>query len=149
MQNIYSCAGQFRTHSVRIPGSPHKPPSWTQVEGHVENMCQRVNESTDWDGVETAAFLLWRLNWIHPFAGGNGRTSRAVAYLGLCVRVGYLPPGQPTITEHMAGNRSDYIAALRDADRACEDGYTDVSIMQSLIDDLLHRQLSSIRRPPR
>jgi fido (protein-threonine AMPylation protein) len=25
-------------------------------------------------GVERAAYALWRLNWIHPFAGGNGRT---------------------------------------------------------------------------
>jgi hypothetical protein len=29
---------------------------------------------------ELAAYGLWRLNWIHPFVEGNGRTARAVCY---------------------------------------------------------------------
>ncbi|MBL8221394.1 MAG: Fic family protein, partial [Bryobacterales bacterium] len=28
--------------------------------------------------------VMWRLNWIHPFFGGNGRTARSASYLVLC-----------------------------------------------------------------
>jgi Fic family protein len=148
MQDIYSCAGRFRTHSVKIKGSSHKPPRWDHVEGLVQGMCERANESTDWNPVKTAAFLLWRMNWIHPFGGGNGRTSRAVTYLALCVRLGFLLPGEPTIAEHIDSNRILYIEALRDADEAWKkSSIIDVSRMESLLSDMLKRQLASIANP--
>ncbi len=111
MQDIYSCAGEFRRHSVKILGSHHTPPRWNLVDGLVQGMCEIANESVDWNPVKTAAFLLWKLNWIHPFGGGNGRTSRAVAYLALCVRIGFLLPGHPSIAEYIDRNRADYVDA--------------------------------------
>jgi hypothetical protein len=62
--------------------------------------------------------------------------------------LGFLPSGQPTITEHMAGNKGLYIEALRDADNACKDRLTDVSRMESLLDEMLKRQLASTPSPP-
>ncbi|MFX9016038.1 Fic family protein, partial [Acinetobacter baumannii] len=29
------------------------------------------------DALDATAFALWRINWIHPFKNGNGRTARA------------------------------------------------------------------------
>ena len=45
-------------------------------------MCGYVND--EWGNVSSihfGAYLMWRVNWVHPFFGGNGRTSRAVAYM--------------------------------------------------------------------
>ena len=28
------------------------------------------------DALDTASFALWRINWVHPFKNGNGRTAR-------------------------------------------------------------------------
>jgi Fic family protein len=84
IKDIYSCAGKFRKWPVKIGGSLHKPPEHKYIEGLVGDMCEQANANADWGAVKTAAYLLWRLNWIHPFGGGNGRTSRAVSYLVSC-----------------------------------------------------------------
>jgi Fic family protein len=109
-------------------------------------MCDQANAG-EWDPIETAAVLLWKLNWIHPFAGGNGRTSRAVALLALSVRLGFLPPGQPTMAEYLDANRARYLEALRDADEAWTNGVIDVGLMTALLREMLERQLSSISDP--
>jgi Fic family protein len=89
IDGIYCCAGQFREWPVAIKGSLHKPPEHRFVGALVDEMCELANDTSDWSPIRTAAYLLWRLNWIHPFAGGNGRTSRAIAYLALCVGLGF------------------------------------------------------------
>jgi Fic family protein len=66
----------------------------------------------------SAAYILWRLNWIHPFAEGNGRTARAVAYLVLSVQFGRELPGEITLVERMSQRKRDYWHALEAADRA-------------------------------
>jgi len=55
---------------------------------------------------------MWRLNWIHPFADGNGRTSRILSYVVLSIRSGALPPGTPTIPDLIVENRQPYFAAI-------------------------------------
>ena len=92
--------------------------------------------------VKTAAYLLWRLNWIHPFGGGNGRVSRAVSYLALCARLDCRLPGTLTIPEQLVDHRSRYQTALEDADAAWKDGSLDVSRMEALLRELLERQLA-------
>jgi len=146
IQDIYSCAGQFRTWPIRIIGSEHIPPEGKYVPGLVQDMCDEANKEKQ-DFVHTAAFLLWKLNWIHPFGGGNGRTSRAITQFALCVGLGFTPPGSPTLPQYIDGDRPRYTAALMDADAAWrENGVIDVSQMESLVNDLLKLQLS---RPPR
>jgi Fic family protein len=142
IQGIYSCAGTFRTWRVGIKSSPHKPPDPEYVPGLVEDMCERANGVGDeWDAVQTAAYLLWRFNWIHPFGGGNGRTSRAVTHLALCVRLGFVPPGSPTIYESIVANRERYIQALREADEAWNAGILDISLMAQFLDEILGEQI--------
>jgi Fic family protein len=84
---------------------------------------------------------MWRLNWIHPFAGGNGRTSRAVSYLVLCAKLGYRIPGTKTIPDQIVDCRAPYYEAL---DAALEKGSIDVRGMEALLTNMLAVQLSSI-----
>jgi Fic family protein len=142
IQDIYTCAGRFRDWPVAIKGSKHRPPEHRYVRGLVAEMCATANRQTEWSPTKTAAFLLWRLNWIHPFGGGNGRTSRAVAYYALCVRLGLRLPGKFTIVEWIDLDRRRYQEALVDADAAWRADILDVSRMQSLLEDLLERQLA-------
>jgi Fic family protein len=80
-------AGNFRPVGVKIEGSRHEPVGAHLVPELVEDMCDYVNEH--WDRttpLHLPAYLMWRLNWILPFADGNGRTSRIVSYVALSIR---------------------------------------------------------------
>jgi Fic family protein len=89
---------------------------------------------------------MWRLNWIHPFADGNGRTSRIVSYVVLSVRAGSLLPGTPTIPDQIVDNREPYFEALDTADLAFKTGQVDVSKMEELLASLLANQLAAFYR---
>jgi hypothetical protein len=65
--------------------------------------------------------------------------------LALCVRLGFPLPGKTTIPEQIVANRQPYCDALDHADAAWkEDGRIDVSKIESLISDMLARQLLGI-----
>ena len=81
IKDIYTCAGNFRTGPVFIKGTTHQPPDPETVSEHVEEMCDYVNNKwAESSPMHLAAFLMWKLNWIHPFSGGNG----AGPYRTLC-----------------------------------------------------------------
>ncbi|MFN0165219.1 MAG: Fic family protein [Bryobacteraceae bacterium] len=145
IQGIYTCAGNYRTGPVYIAGTTHEPPSAADVAELVEEMCEYV--SVNWrssSALHLAAYVMWRVNWIHPFTGGNGRTSRAVSYLVLCARLGYSIPGTSTIPDQIVSNRQPYYHALDDADDAWSRGRVDVSAMERLLSHMLAVQLSSV-----
>ncbi|MEJ8573330.1 Fic family protein [Microbaculum marinum] len=145
LRDISAYAGNFRPAGVEIEGSKHQPPGAHLVPELVEEMCDYVNEQ--WDttsALHLSAYVMWRLNWIHPFADGNGRTSRALSYVVLCVRLGYLLPGSPTIPEQIVQDRSPYFEALDAADAAYAEGKIDVSAMEEMLSGMLAEQLKSI-----
>ncbi len=144
IQDIYTCAGNYRTAPVSIRGTEHQPPPASEVSELVEAMCEYVNENWDKMPLHLAAYVMWRINWIHPFAGGNGRTSRAVSYLVLCARLGYRLPGQQTIPEQVVADRTPYYEALDAADEAWAKGAVDVSAMEHFLSKALAIQLSSV-----
>jgi Fic family protein len=87
---------------------------------------------------------LWRLNWIHAFADGNGRTARAVSYVVLSISLNSLLPGTPTIPDQIASDKNPYYEALEAADLGWkETGQVDVSAMEHLLGMLLAKQLVS------
>jgi Fic family protein len=137
-------AGNFRPAGVKIQGSKHEPPGAHLVPGLVEELCDYVNDS--WEKstpIHLAAYVMWRLNWIHPFADGNGRTSRILAYVVLSIRAGFVLPGTPTIPDQIVDNRTPYFDALDAADEAFKHGgIIDVSRMEELISSLLASQLA-------
>ena len=87
---------------------------------------------------------MWRINWIHPFFGGSGRTARVVAYLILSAKLGFRLPGEKTIPDMIVTCREPYYDALRKADLAFESGTLDISAMEDLMASLLAKQLIGI-----
>lgn len=143
-------AGNFRPGPVEIRGSKHKPPPAHLVPGLVEEFCDYVNENWHRTPIHLASYVLWRLNWIHPFADGNGRTTRALSFIVLCVRLGYRVPGTNTIPEQISGNKDPYYEALELADVAFEnENKIDVSAMEDLVGKLLANQLASVLQDSR
>jgi Fic family protein len=109
-------------------------------------MCDYVNANLDKPAIHLSAYVLWRLNWIHPFDDGNGRTARALAYFLLCARLGYRLPGTKTIPELIADNKTPYYAALEAADKAFEDGDVNVGDLETLLADRLAAQLLGVHQ---
>jgi Fic family protein len=145
VNQIYRCAGHFRDDKVIIQGVVHIPPLHSEVKDQVSQMCDYVNSHwEDRSAVHLSAFAMWRLNWIHPFFGGNGRTARAFSYLVLCAGLGFAIPGPKTIPEFILEDRSPYYEALRMADASVVAGDFDVSRMEVLISSLLAKQLKSV-----
>jgi Fic family protein len=145
LTGISSYAGLWRPAGVEIQGSKHSPPGAHLVPELVEDMCDYVNEQwRDATAIHLAAYLMWRLNWIHPFADGNGRTARMTSYVVMSIKIGRVLAGSPTIPEQIVGNRVPYFDALDQADEACKKGQIDVSKMEELLAALLANQLMSI-----
>jgi Fic family protein len=144
INQIYRCAGHFRDGSVMIEGVTHQPPDHLKVPELVDEMCRYVNSGWTKTPVHLASYVMWRMNWIHPFFGGNGRTARAMSYLVLCARLGFVLPGTKMIPELIMENRDAYIRALQAADAAFEAANLDVSRMEELMSSLLADQLVTI-----
>jgi Fic family protein len=142
LEGLHQLAGAYRNTPVKIGGSGHQPPQHFFVAEEVEHLCSYVNDN--WDksaALHLAAYVLWRLNWIHPFADGNGRTARAVSNIVLNVKLDSLLPGAPSIPEQIADDKKPYYDALEEADRAWAAGKSDVSALEGLLAGMLARQL--------
>jgi Fic family protein len=63
----------------------------------VRDAVNWINQASERSPLERAGYALWRFNWVHPFRGGNGRTSRAVAYLIVCMAEQMMLPGKRAI----------------------------------------------------
>jgi Fic family protein len=143
LAGLSSRAGAFRQAGVTIGQSRHQPPAEHLVGNLMDEMCEWVNDNwASRTALELCAYVMWRLNWIHPFSDGNGRTSRAVAYLVLCARLGDRLPGRKTLPEQIAENKTPYYDALEKADQAWLNNLIDTSIMQALLESYLAVQLT-------
>jgi len=140
LKGLSAYAGVFRPAGVGIGGSKHKPVDAHLVATRVEEMCDYVTDNWLKPPIHLTAYVLWRLNWIHPFTDGNGRTARAVAYLVLCVRLGYRLPGTTTIPELIARGKDPYYSALEAADSG------DLAVLEKLLGALLAKQLYDVHR---
>lgn len=138
-------AGNWRPGGVEIKGSRHVPPDAHRVPELIEDLCDYVNEKwAEKSPLHLAAYVMWKLNWIHPFTDGNGRTSRAAAYLVLCLRLGYLLPGRLTIPDQIASNKKPYYDALEAADSLWSTGVVDLTAMKNLLGGMLAAQLVAV-----
>jgi Fic family protein len=116
LERLSKYAGVFRPGDIKITGSGHAPISSDKVPELVEEFCEYIaNNWTEKSALHLSAYALWRLNWIHPFVDGNGRTARIVSYLILCAKLGYRLPGTKTIPEQIAANKQPYYRALERA----------------------------------
>ena len=143
MDGVHPLAGSFRNTPVGIQGSSHTPPREHLVPHLVEEMCDWIEDHWADAAVTLCSYVMWRLNWIHPFADGNGRTSRAVAYLVLCARSGFSLPGRRTIPEQIAEHKEPYYQVLERVDASAIGGSPDLSPMEALLTGCLQEQLDS------
>ncbi len=147
LSGLSTAAGQWRNVSMRIEGSKHEPPPHRDVPALIEDLCDYVNDN--WEAsspVHLAAYVMWRINWIHPFEDGNGRTSRALSYLVLSIRLGYVLPGTKTIPDQISASKNPYYEALEKADKANDGGRLDVGALEDLISATLAAQLADIHQ---
>ena len=116
--NIAQFGGRFREEPIYVGN--HIPPHYQKVPELMDRFFSMVHEN--WMIIDhptwLPAYVLWRMNWIHPFVEGNGRTARAACYYLLCMRQGRLLPGHKIVPERIRDNRQPYYEALRAADRA-------------------------------
>ncbi|MEQ1717137.1 MAG: Fic family protein, partial [Hyphomicrobium sp.] len=147
---LLNSPGEFRKEYVdlRAPNGTvvYVPPDWVEVEKCVDEFFVELKDIwVNGDALDVAAFALWRLNWIHPFKNGNGRTARSFAYACLCARLGVILPGTTTIIDQIMMTRDVYEACLRDADAAAERaGGRNLKPMRTYLDNLLQIQIASI-----
>lgn len=142
MERISPYPGVYRPGQMSISHSKHSPPPATDVPFLVEELCDYVNRHwTAKSALHLCAYVLWRTNWIHLFADGNGRTARIVSYLILCAHTRTELPGTPTIPEQIAQDKQPYYKALEDADRRFRSGVIDVASLERLLEACLAKQL--------
>jgi len=140
--NIAQFGGRYREEPIYV--GTHTPPHFKDVPNHMDRFFSVIHEN--WTIIDTptelAAYALWRLNWIHPFVEGNGRTARAACYYLLCMKQGSLLGGKKIVPERIRENRAPYYAALQSADKAWDLGHWDVSELATYLEVLLLGQLT-------
>jgi len=140
--NLSQQGGRFRKEPIRV--ADHIPPHFKDVPEHMDIFISIVQENWDIiDGpTDLAAFALWKMNWIHPFVEGNGRTARAACYYLICLRYGGFLPGNKIVPERIREDRAPYYQALRSADKAYNDiGQYDVSELSLYLRRLMEGQV--------
>jgi Fic family protein len=139
--NIAQFGGRFREEPIYVGN--HIPPHFRDVPDLMDRFLSFIHEN--WHAAretQLAAYALWRLNWVHPFVEGNGRTARATAYYILCVRSGRLLAGNTIVPERIRNDRQPYYKALRSADQAWDEGNLDTSELEAYLARLLQAQLA-------
>ena len=140
--------GVFRnkfSYNVAINGSDHKPPPYEEVEAWMADFLVNLHKLYDTGTpIRVASYALWRLNWIHPFAQGNGRSSRALCYFLLCQRYNVWFPGTP-VHELIRQNREEYCELLRAADKTVDsDHMADLSKIDEFLERLMSQQITAV-----
>jgi Fic family protein len=140
--NISQFGGRYREEPIYVGN--HLPPHFKDVPNQMDRFFSLIHEN--WNTIDhptvLPAYALWRLNWIHPFVEGNGRTARAACYYLICMRQGRLLGGKKIVPERIRENREPYYAALKEADRHWNDGHFNVTELANYLGDLLKGQLT-------
>lgn len=140
---LHTSAGEFRP--CRVTVGQHEPPDFYRVQALMDDFVNTVNHSwINTDAVFLSTYVLWRLNNIHPFINGNGRTARAACYFVLCVKAGGWIRGEPILPELIRQNRVDYVNALQRAHVTFDAGTLDLAPLHALVTRLLDQQMMSI-----
>jgi fido (protein-threonine AMPylation protein) len=138
---LHTNAGEYRPCEVVV--GKHTPPAQHRVSALMDDFINTVNRQ--WESVDAvllAAFVLWRLNYIHPFINGNGRTARAASYFVLCVKANAWLPGTVILPELLRRERVKYVEALVHADSSLLSGALDLAPLHALMVELLAEQLA-------
>jgi hypothetical protein len=142
---LHTNPGEYRPCPVVV--GEHKPPDYFRVPALMDDFVNVVNrnwESTD--PVVLATYVLWRLNNIHPFINGNGRTARAASYFVLCLKSSRWLPGDTILPELIRRDREEYCLHLQhahDTFAQSPDGTPDLAPLHAMVTRLLDEQLGT------
>lgn len=115
--------GCFREGNVRIGGSTHTPPDYTQVEPMMQELIDFINkEETPKYDLLKIAIAHHRFVWIHPFENGNGRVVRLFTYALLLKFVFKSRDRIINPTAVFCSDRDSYYAFLSKADTGTNNG---------------------------
>jgi Fic family protein len=113
-------AGAFRKCDVQIKNSEHKPPSFLELDNHIDELFQWMNRNSHkHPPMIMAAILHHWMTWIHPFRDGNGRVSRMFLNFYL------LQKGYPEVIIKIS-DRDHYYNSLIDGDRGKLNGLVEL-----------------------
>ena len=119
------------------------PPAYYRVPALMDDFVNEVNRRWETaNPIRLASYCLWRLNYIHPFINGNGRTARALCYYAICLKAGGLLPGAPLLPELILQNRPALVGHLRAADAG------DLGGLDNFVTQLLAEQINNASAPP-
>lgn len=82
--------GIYRNQEVRISGAGHVPPAGNDMYFQIKNFFIDLENKSNLNPIELAAWTHAEFVRIHPFIDGNGRTSRLIMNYQL-LRQGFLP----------------------------------------------------------
>lgn len=140
---LHDYAGVYRPCDVTVGSgdSAYFLPSHHRVSSLMDEFVNGVNRRWEsLNSVQLASFVLWKLNQIHPFVNGNGRTARAACYFVLCLKLEVWLPGSPILAILLQQHRQEYVSALKTADE-----YGSLQELTDLITRLLSIQLEDFR----
>ena len=146
MKGLLDDAGSYRSVELHPLGN-HQPPPAVCVRALMGEFVTAINDKIESgkNPIDVSAFALWRINWIHPFFNGNGRTSRLFAYFVMCMCADshFVGKGREFVPDQLDSNlHSDYIKALRKADKAFEEtGKEDLLPLQEILNIAVAKQL--------
>lgn len=138
---LHTNAGEYRPCPVKV--GEYVPPEHYRVSALMDDFVNVVNRRwEEADPIWLTAYVLWRLNYIHPFINGNGRTSRAACYFVLCVKARGWLGGTRILPELFSQERPQYLDALRQVDETvlqdCME--PDLAPLENLVLRLLKKQ---------
>jgi len=116
--------GYFRRENVKISGSNHRPPDYTNVQDYMTELIDFFNRNNDskYDLLKIA-LTHHRFAWVHPFQNGNGRVARLLTYAMLIERGFNVETGRilnPSAV--FCNDRETYYKMLSEADSGTDKG---------------------------
>lgn len=109
--DLWQWAGRYRNRELSIGIGPERIAE--EVRSSLETIAYRWSHTDDWSAKAVAVATHAELTRIHPFADGNGRSTRLLADLA------YLATQDPSSVESFdwAVDKAEYITLLRQYDR--------------------------------
>lgn len=120
--------GDWRSCSVHIKKSDHKPPNHIEISRLIQELCDYIADDNDNKmDIIKIALAHHRLAAIHPFDNGNGRTARLVIY-AMLIKAKFINKTMRTILNPSAifcMDRQEYYDKLAAADSGKEEALED------------------------
>ena len=139
---LHPSAGVYRPCRIRVGEKRDFPEPW-QIPDLMDDFINEVNRRLEVsEPFWLAAYVLWRLNRIHPFINGNGRTARAACLFVLCMKAGGWLPFSPILPELIRAQRDEYVRILEKIDDSERNNSLDINPLIDFLSKLTKKQIN-------